>query len=511
MRYIVALFLLCACGTTQTRHLKVNVVAEPYSLDPRRARDLQSQTMAKMFFEGLVRINPKDQPELALAEKVEVSKDGFVYVFDLRKAVWSNGDPVTAGDFVHAWRQVLSPDFPSDQAFQLYVLKNAKAAKQGKVKIEEIGVKEDNGKLVVELENPTPYFLELLAMPVFFPVNAKLDQQNPNWAQDKKSYVSNGPFILDEWRHSDALLVKKNPQYWDAPSVKLGEIELVMVGEETEFKMYEKKQLDWAGSPLSILPLSSLPQLKNKQALNQKPFLATYFFRLNTEKAPFDDIRVRHAFALALNRQEIVEHVTQGGQMPATGLVPESMGLQSQPYFTDGDIDGAKAILSTVDFSDTGPIKLLYISNERNHLIAQAVQQQWKTALGIEVELEPVERKIYFERISRKDFQISSGSWTADFNDPINFLEVFKYRSNGSNNTFWEDDRYAALLDQAMQAADPQQRKHLFQASEEILMEAMPIIPLFYYTMLYVKNDRVQNVVVSALGSIDFKWAYLDK
>ncbi len=510
MRYIVILFLLCACGGAKTQHLKINIGAEPYSLDPRCARDLQSQTIAKMFFEGLVRINPMDKPELALAEKVDISEEGKTYTFTLRKATWSDGGPVTADDFVYAWRQVLSPDFPSDQAFQLYAVKNAKAAKSGALPLEEVGVSARDGKLIVELENPTPYFLELLAMPVFFPVNAKLDQEDPQWAQNGDNYISNGPFALEEWRHSDAIVVKKNPGYWDAGHVKLGKIELVMVSEETEFKMYERKELDWAGSPLSILPLGALPTLKEKKSLNQKPFLATYFFRLNTEKAPFNDLRVRRAFALALNRQEIVEHVTQGGQLPATGLVPSSMGLQNQPYFKDGDEQEAKDILSGVDLSKMPPVKLLYISSERNHLIAQAVQQQWQKALGIAVELEGVERKVCFEKMSKKDYQLASGSWTADFNDPINFLEVFKYKTNGSNNTLWEDSRYAALLDQAMETVDLSERKLLFQASEELLIESMPIIPLFYYTMLYVKNDKVHDVVVSALGSIDFKWAYLD-
>jgi oligopeptide transport system substrate-binding protein len=314
---------------------------------------------------------------------------------------------------------------------------------------------------------------------------------------------------LEEWRHSDAIVVKKNPYYWDKAHVKLSGIELIMVNEETELKMYQKEELDWAGSPLSTLPLNALSELKKNKLLHQKPFLGTYFFRVNTQKAPFDNLQVRKALALALNRAEIVEHVTQGGQEPATGLIPLAMRAEPTPYFIDGDRAGAKEALAGIDLAVLPEIKLLYISGERNHLIAQAVQQQWAEALGIEVKLEGVERKIYYDRISKKDFQLSAGSWTADYNDPMNFLEVFKYKTNGSNNTFWEDSRYGALLDQAEKTISANERSHLFQTAEKILIEQMPIIPVFHYTMLYLKNDRVQDVAVSALGSIDFKWAYL--
>lgn len=512
MKYLVQLFLLllCACSSSPSTNLRVNIGSEPRTLDPRKARSLQDQTMAKVFFEGLFRINPQEKAEFSLAEKVEVSENGKVYVFTLRNAKWSNGDPVTAEDFVYAWKGVLHPEFLSEQAFQMYVIKNAKAAKSGKVDVEAVGVRALDAKtLQVELENPTPYFLDLLTMPVFFPVPSKIDRANPHWAEESTTYVCNGPFTLDQWRHSDAILVKRNPRYWDAAHVRLGGIEMVMVNEETEFKMYEKNELDWAGSPLSILPLDALPKLKEKQALYQKPFLATYFFRVNTEKAPFDDTSLRRAFALSINRKEIIEHVTQGGQLPAMGLVPPKMGLEQTAYFSDGDVDAAKLLLADADLAALPPITLLYLAGERNHLIAQAVQDQWSKAFGIRIYLEPVERKVYYDRIAKKDFQLAAGSWTADFNDPLNFLEVFKFKTNGSNNTSWEDERYIALLDKAVQMVDLQERCSLFQASEEILMEAMPIIPVYYYTQLFVKGERLQDVVVSALGSIDFKWAYI--
>jgi oligopeptide transport system substrate-binding protein len=515
---VFLLLVLAACGSQKSNGLRVNIGAEPYSLDPRKARDLQSQTIAKMFFEGLTRINQKDQAELALAESVIVSQDGKTYTFNLRSAQWSNGDPVTAHDFVYAWKKVLDPEFPTDQSFQLYVIKNAKNAKTAKCRLEEVGIRAvDSKTLQVELDFPVTYFQELVAMPVFFPVHEKNDLQHHNWALGEDSFVCNGPFLLKSWKHSDSLAVVKNQNYWDSINVKLEQIELVMVSEDTELKMYEKQELDWAGSPFTILPINALPQLKKQEALHARPFLGTYFFRINVEKVPFNHPLIRKAFALAVNRKEIIENVTQGEQAVATGLVPAAMGLRSEPYFNDGDVAEAQVMFNQAlnDLGltmDTLPsLTLMYVAGDRNHTIAQAVQQQWRNAFGLTINLEAIERKVYFDKISKRDFELATSSWTADFKDPINFLEVFKYKSGGSNNTAWEHPKYAALLDLALSTPDPQQRLKFLKESEAVLMDEMPIIPVFYYTMLYMMNEQIKDVVLTSLGNIDFKWAYIAK
>jgi oligopeptide transport system substrate-binding protein len=465
-----------------------------------------------MFFDGLTRMSPKEKIEMGIAESVDISPDGRIYTFHLRDAFWTNGAPVTAHDFVYAWKKVLDPNFPASQAFQLYVVKGAKEVKEGKS--DEIGVKAiDDKTLVVELENPTPYFLELVSLPVYFPVLESVDV-DPQWSTQVPSYVSNGPFSLKEWKHNNEIVGEKNEEYWDKSHVKLSSVKLIMVSQETELKMYEMKELDWAGSPISTLPVDALNVLRSKGRLHSKPFLATYFFRTNTEKPPFNHPLVRKALALAINRQEIVSHVTQGGQEPATGLVPVSMNVQSHPYFQDGDLKEAKACIeqALTDMGGVMPtVKLMYVASERNHLIAQAVQQQWRNALGLDVELEALEKKVYFDRISRLDFQMAAGSWTADFNDPLSFLDIFKYKKSGSNNTAWESAEYANLLNEAKKTIDPVARLTLLHKAEEILVNAMPIIPLFHYTLLYVSNDDVKDVAVSNLGHVDFKWAYIAK
>jgi len=524
LAFFLVLLTVAACQPAKEKNrasvsaqaLRINILDEPQTLDPRRARDTTSLTITRMLFDGMVRVNKEDKIELALAEKVDVSEDLKTYTFYLRDSFWTNGQKVTAHDFAYAWKKVLDPKFPADNASQLYVIKNAKLAKEGKVSLDDVGICAiDERTLQVALENPTPYFLELTAFPAFFPVCQKADLENDHWAMNGDTYVGNGPFSIKEWKHQDHIEMKKNEGYWDAASVRLPAISLVMVKGETEFKMFEKNELDFAGSPLSVLPVDALEQLKKENILKTKQQLGTYFLCTNTQRAPFDLLEMRKAFALAINRQAIVDHVTQGNQIPATGLVPLSMGLQKEPYFKDADLEGARAFFAEglqkahLTKETLPSIALLYRSTERSHLIAQAIQQQWFDAFGVRVNLEALEAKVFFDKRSKKDFQLASSDWLADFNDPINFLEAFKYRSSGTNSTLWENEQYVQLLDASSREAAPMVRVDLMRKSEKVLMDEMPIIPLFYYTMLYIQQSYVHDVALSSMGNLDFKWAYL--
>jgi len=519
MRYFIALILLvsgfgCQAPSHKTQPVRINIGDEPQTLDPRKAKHLNCQMISRMLFEGLTRVSREEKVELALAESVEISPDQKTYTFRLKKSVWSNADPVTAFDFVYAWKKVLSPDFPSNSAEYLYAIQNAKAAKEGKIALDLIGVHaQDENTLVVQLQEPTPYFLELTAFPAFFPINQSVDTTHPTWAQSATHYVCNGPFCLTDWKHQDHLSLKKNTSYWDAATVKIASLALYMLAEETELNMFEKKELDWAGSPFSTLPVDALTSLEQDKSLHTKELLGTYFIRINTDKAPFAHPAMRKAFALAVDRSAIVAHITRGKQIPATGLVPPSLGLQKQPYFQDADQERAKQLFSSA-LSDQHltkdklpEITLLYRAGERNHSIAQAIQQQWFEAFGVRIKLEAIERKVFYDRISRQDYHLAAGDWIADFADPINFLDIFKYKKGGSNNTHWENPQYTALLDQAAISFDQTKRLSLLAHSEQILMQEMPIIPIFYYTMLYVNQPHLKDVALSSMGQIDFKWA----
>lgn len=518
----ILLFFLLSLSACQNRTdpalriAKVNLRIDPCTLDPSIARSVNDLTLAKMFFEGLTRVGANEEPELALAESVEVSSDLMTYTFRLRSSQWSNGDPVKASDFIYAWKRNLSP-LSASYALQLYCIKNAKAIKEGIIDSEELGVSaigEDT--LIVELETPVPYFLKIVALPVYFPICEKVDRQHRKWTQEMEQFVCNGPFYPIRWAHSDSLSVRKNPMYWDAKQVKLDGLELIMVNEETELGLFEKGMLHWVGSPLSNLPVDALEMLKKKDLLQVKPVLGTAFIRTNLQRKPFCHLLVRRAFALAIQRQEIVNHVLQGGQAPATGLVPTTFALQKQPYFSDAAIIEAQrsfeqALKELAVTKETFPkITLTYASSERNHQLAQTLQAQWLSGLGISVALERLELKVYFDRLVRGDFDLILGSWFADLDDPTDFLVLFSDKSHARNNTGWEDRDYTELLHSSFQCAEKQKRKQLLSLCEKMLMDAMPIIPLFHYTMLYAQDFHLKGVILSYLGSLDFKWAELD-
>lgn len=491
---LIVLLFLVSCQKSEIfredQTLRINIGVDPQTLDPRKARDLTSITLVHMLFEGLTRASLSGETELAIAEKIET--DGLQYRFTLRKSFWSNGDPLTSFDFAESWRNILDPEFPTDNAYQLYGIKNAKKAKLGELSLSEVGISTPDAQtLIVELEYPIPYFLELISMPPFFPTH-----------QD----AFNGPFKLVQWKHADLIETEKNPNYWQSSDVKLSKIELFMMGNDTEMQMCQEGKLHWAGSPLSTIHADAIQSLKAEGKLSVSPFLATCFFRVNTAKTaqgkknPLNSPSLRRALASALDRKAITEHILQGGHLPAYALTPPAMGLESHRYFEETSTKLSESLEE--------PICISYASSERNAAIAQAVQKQWEKHLGIKVELEAVEPKTYFQRISNKEYQLAIGSWTADFNDPINFLEVFKYNSATTNNTNWENREYIDLLERSAFCLDENERKEVLRKAETILMEEMPIIPIFHFALNHLHADGLEEVALSPLGKIDFRWAH---
>lgn len=509
--FVLALVLSgCSSVPSVRKVVSLNIEGDPGVLDPRFSRDTSSSSVVRMLFEGLVRMGPSEKTENALAERIEISADGVLYTFHLRESIWSNNDPVTAHDFVYAWQKILSPDFPSASADQLFVIKNGRAAKSGKVFLSQVGLRAvDDHTLEVELELPTPYFLDLLVFPSFFPVNERVERENPDWALSADTYVGNGPFLLKEWKRNDHLSLDRNPTYWEKEKTKLEQLQIMIVKAETAYRMFEKKELDWTGSPLSQLPVDALEHLKGKGVLRANPMLGTWFIRLDTDRGPFQNGHIRQAFSLAVDRDSLVQHVLQGGQLPAGGLVPPSL-KGSKPFLAAFSVEEAKGCLQLglqeLSLPQLPEVTLTYLSLERNHLVMQALQQQWASALGVRVKLEAVEGKVYFDRVAKREFQMASSSWLADYSDPINFLELFQNKTSRGNQTGWEHPQYAELL-QASSRASGVPRLALLDQAEEILIKEMPIIPLFYGASLSLCQERLKGVVVSSLGTIDFRWA----
>lgn len=474
---------------TLKQKIKINIVSEPCSLDPKKARNLNDLNVIKMFHEGLFRINSQGDIIPALCLGYEISEDRLTYTIKIREAFWSNGDRIISSDFLSSWRCSLDPEFGSDYAFLLYPIKNASLVKKGLLDKSELCVSTpDDTTLVITLEHPTPYFLELLASPIYFP-----------FKDGKESYLFSGPFIIDKWVHSDRITAIKNLNFWDMANVKLDEIELAMVSSETAFSMFLNHELDWEGSPFSLIPLDALDS--HREMIFSQDFLITAFLRLNINDPCLKHHSSREALHRALNKKEIVDYVLQGKGDVANGLVPPSLN-SIKKNLTPSYCTSPPSALT--------PLTLSFLSNEKNYRIAQTIQDQWKKNLNITLYLEPLEAKVFFSKISENKYQIALGSWVGDFRDPISFLEIFKNKEIGTNNTGWENKQYENLLTSSLTALESV-RNTLLNTSEELLINEHPIIPLYHGKMNFVKNPKLKDVALTSTGSIDFRWAYIDQ
>lgn len=505
LRFLLLTLLAVFCSCTskkdveQKKIIRLNLDGDPKTLDPRKVRELNSFNLTRALFDGLLRLNPKGEIENSVAEKIEISEDGKKYTFHLRSSYWSNGDPLTSNDFAFSWKKALDPKFCSPMAYQLFPIKGAKEAKDGKIPLNEVAITTPDDKtLQVELNYPTPYFLELLTLPITFPVNQKWEEKYPDWSDKIELFVSNGPFILKDWRHNNRLTLNKNQKYWDKEVVKLDGVDFLMVATETELNLFEKNQLDWVGSPFSTFPLSAIDAIKENQEFNAIPALATAFLRVNTQKV---DLPVRKLLSSLIDRNAITVHVLKGKQIPALSLLPSIFGFSNIPNLK----------IQEKDAKQNKTIALSFVNSDRNRPVVEALQSFWETKSNLKIKLEAVEYKVLLDRLQKGNYELALGSWVGDFSDPINFLEPFKYKNNGTNNTFWESEKYSHLLDEAAITADMEKRKALFSKAEEIISEDLPVIPIYYLSLCYLKNENVEGVMLSPCGSIDFKWSDLKK
>ncbi len=500
--------------------LALNLFSEPPTLDPGQATDAPSVTVLNMLFEPLMRRSADNLPQPAAAESVSVSEDGKTYTFHLRKSYWSNGDPVTAHDFIYAWKRVLNPTFPGDYAYQLYIIKGAEQAKEGKGSLDDVGLHApDDYTLVVELVNPTPYFTELLQTACYLPIHQATDQHNPKWALEAgPDYVSNGPFRMATWTHNNELVVERNPLYWDATAVKLNKIIMLMVEDSnTELALFEDKAIDWTGKPISMgIPTDAIATLKESGRMEFYPMAAAYFYMFNVDKYPFQNANLRRAFAYAIDRQAIVTNIARGGEIPATCFVAPPLSLQKGECFQDNNIAEARRLFNLglkelgITKKQLPPIVLSYNTSEGHHKIAQAVQQQWKAAFDIDVKLENLEWKVYLDKLQQGDFMIGRMSLIADYNDPYTFLNSYKYKKGHMNYTGWSEPSYRALVDEAIKTPDNIHRLELLKKAELELVDQMPAIPVYFLTNSFMRNPLLKGVYLSPIGDADFKTAYFE-
>ncbi|WP_227765534.1 peptide ABC transporter substrate-binding protein [Zhaonella formicivorans] len=524
-------FVLTACGggnkaanegnKTEEKVITYNLGTEPETLDVATATGKPEATVQMAMFEGLTRLDANNQPVPGMAEKWDISPDGLVYTFHLRDAKWTNGDPVTAEDFEFAWKRLLNPDTAAEYSYQAFYIKNGEKYNAGEVSADEVGVKALDAKtLQVTLETPTPYFLSLTAFPNLYPVNKKVVEANPDWNTKVETLVGNGPFKIINWEHQQKIELVKNPDYWAADDVKIDKIIMTMVeSEDTELSMFESGQIDIAENP----PTQEVRRLLDEKIATMYPDLGIYYYMFNVKQEPFDDPRVRKAFAMAINRQAIIDNVTQAFQKPAFAVVPYGIPdavpgedfreKGGNNYFTE-DVAKAKELLAEAGYPDgkgLPEIKILYNTNEGHQKIAEAIMEMWKKNLGANVTLTNQEWQVYLNTRAAGDYQVARAGWGADYTDAMTFLDMWM-TGNGNNQTNWGNPEYDRLIKEAKSNPDPAVRIKAMHDAEKILMDEMPIMPIYFYTNVNMYKPWVKGVIVPMVGGYqEFRWAYIEK
>lgn len=519
------LLLLAGCAKRETpveignreQILHLGNLSEPKDLDPHVVTGVSAYNVISALLEGLVSEDPADS---GVAERWTVSDDGRVYTFHLHEhAVWSNGDPVTAHDFVFSYQRILSPAFGSPYAYMLHALKNGKAFNLGEIQdFTQVGAKAINLKtLELTLETATPSFVSQLNHWSWFPVHpptilkyGSLDEMGTKWTQPG-NFVGNGPFTLKSWRQNQSIVVVKNPLYRDAKTVRLNEIHFYPIGDhKIEERSFRAGQLHVTGT----VPLERVPYYREKhpELLRLDPYLRSYYYLLNVNKPPFNDIRVRKALALSVDREQLAQYVTRSGEQPAYTFTPPFIGTYAPPVQFKKDIETARQLLSESGFpnGENFPrITLLFHTSDLHTRIAEVIQQMWKDHLGVHIELENVEWKVYQSRRKDRAYDIARAEWVADYIDPASFLEVW-LSGGGNNHAGWTSLEYDELVQQAARTTDPDQRNDIFQRAESILMDEFPIIPLLFLPSKSLIQPSVKGWNASILDHHPYKHIYLE-
>ena len=526
---LISTLLLAACGSRESNVDQGNRSGtlhwgngtEPQSLDPHIATGVPEHHIITALMEGLILKDSETlAPKPGAAESWTISDDGRIYTFKLREnARWSNGDPHNAHDYVWSWWRALQPALGNLYAYMYFSIENAQEYYEGTVTdFDQVGVKAlDDYTLQVTLSNPTPYFLQLLDHYSLYPVHratvekfGAADERGTRWTYEGNN-VGNGAFQLLDWKINRRVTVQRNPYYWNTDSVRLNQIVFYptenVVSEE---RMFRAGQLHRT----STIPADKIPvYLEAKDSsLHIAPYLGTYFYRINTRVPHLQDKQVRRALAMTIDRQTISKSILKAGQIPAYAMTPPgTMG-----YYPESDLsfdpEAARQLLAHAGYPNGEGFpatEILYNTSEGHRKIAVAIQQMWKKYLNIDIKLLNQEWKVYLDSESAGNYEISRAGWIGDYVDPNSFLDMFLC-NGGNNRTGWCNAEYDRLIaDVAPTVKTHAERLAVFGLAEKILMDELPVIPIYIYTSVNLVNNSVKNYADNILNQPSFTEMYL--
>jgi len=476
--------------------------AEPESLDPAVIVAQADMRIVCAVFEGLTKLEPVQAHAVpGLAQSWDISPDGKVYTFHLRtNLLWSTGEPITSEDLVYSWIRALDPKTACRYVEQLYYLKNAEEFNSGKItNAALVGVSApDKYTVRAELKAPTAFFLDLCAFQTLAIVPRQtIEKYGDHWLRAKPLPVS-GAYELVSWRLNDKIRLKKNPYYWDATNTQSEIIDVLPVGSPTTaLNLYERGQVDVVWDK-ELIPSSLVDVLLKRPDFHTFNYLGTYFVRFNVTHKPFDDVRVRQALALAVDKERITKRITRAGEKTADHFVPPGTQHYTPPPGLGHDPERARKLLAEAGYpGGKGFPRFEYLFNASpiHEKIAVELQQMWRDELGIEMDLRQVETQVFWGMQSRLDYHMSKSSWAGDYDDANTFLAMF-VTGGGNNETGWSNKRYDDLIAAANNEVDVAKREKLLQDAETILdHDEMPIIPLYVYLGIsYYDTNKISGI-----------------
>jgi len=513
-----------AGGSTadSTQELHLTMGDDLPTTDLAKAQDAYSFNVLSATMEGLVRLDKTGEATQGLASNWEVSADGLTYTFKLRDAKWSNGDAVTAKDFVYSWTRTLAPKSASQYSFMLGMIKGADEYTSGQGTAEQVGVKAlDDKTLQVTLEAPTPYFLKQTSFPTFFPLNQKfVESKGDKFGTDLENTLAVGPFKLTTWEHDTLIAVEKNADYWDAAAVKLNKVTWNVVKDtNASLNMYEAGEIDRTG-----LVRDQVARYKdNKEEFHVTPELTNGYVMFNTKIKGLDNAKVRTALTWAIDRQKYADIIYGNGTKAATGFVPEGTSDSAGGDYrkTAGDLVGthseadAKTLLEAglqeagLTVADFKP-RLLIDDSDVAKKAGEFLKEQWRAKLGLDVQLDSVPFKLRLQQEDKGEYNMTISLWGADYNDPMTFLDMWV--SNGSQNkSFYANPEYDKLINMAKVEADAKKRAQYLVEAEKLLLKDMPVGPIFFRARAIAMKPYVKNFVAKSSGvDYELKWTYIE-
>ena len=509
--------------------LTVCVGPEPQTIDPALNTAVDGGTLIVHAFEGLTKRDKDGKIVNGQAKDIKVSDDHLTYTITLRDDIkWSDGKAVTAGDFVYAWQRAVDPKTASEYASIFDAIKNGKKIRSvgtpdavkkpdgTDYKPSDLGITaKDDKTLVVTLEAPCAYIMELFQFPTYMPVRKDMiEAKGDQWTQDPKTYISNGPYMLKDWSHKESMTYVKNPNYYGKDSITNDTLKFTLIEDDAaQLAAYQNNEIQFAYQ----FPVDEIAAWKDKPDYHTMNQLGTYLICFNTTKAPFNDPRARKALSLAIDRNYLVEKVTKGGETPAdamvsTGVTDTDTSKQfhdvSGGYYSvkaedyEKNVAEAKKLLAEAGYPDGKgfpAFEYMFNTSTKHQSVAEALQNMWKTELGLNASISAQEWAVFIDTRHKGSYSVARHGWLADYNDPASYLTLWM-TGDGNNDAKYSNKQYDALIKKALSTDDNKVRMPAMHDAEKILMNDMPIAPLFFYTHPYLMNTNLKNFYESPLG-----------